>query len=230
MSEACRASNLAAIGVGQLADLAPLIRRAVALDPASLIRIRTRPTAAHALVRLPFDVLVGRRIPGAFGITLDATYVTEDLLGWLDGDAPDPPQRDQAWRGGVPVESGWRRIDTVPDDVIRGLVGQGALTLRDAAGREGLPGAQPRAEVTDALLDSIVLTVSDASTEIQINLRLLSGLVRMGFLARDSHLAVDVAGRWVRLAASYGSAYAERPGLGFKFSGLSANPHGGVGR
>jgi hypothetical protein len=223
-------SELLAIDVRELADLTPLIRRAAALDPASLVRIRTQPAAAHALVRLPFGVLVGRRIPGTFAIAHDATYATADLLGWLDEAASDPPQRDQAWRGGIPVESGWRRIETVPDDVIRGLVGQGARTLREAADREGSPGAQPRAEVTDALLDSIVLTVSDASTEIEINLRLLSAVVRMGFLARDSHLAVDVAGRWVRLAASYGSAYAERPGLGLGLSGSPANPHGGVGR
>lgn len=219
-----------AVDVRELADLTPLIRRAAALDPASLVRIRTRPAAAHALVRLPFGVLVGRRIPGTFAIAHDATYATADLLGWLDEATPEPAQRDAAWRGGIPVESGWRRIETVPDDVIRGLVGQGALTLRDAAGREGTPGAQPRAEVTDALLDSIVLTVSDASTEIEINLRLLSAVVRMGFLARDSHLAIDVAGRWVRLAASYGSAYVERPGFGLGLSGSPANPHGGIGR
>ena len=33
----------------------------------------------------------------------------------------------------------------------------------DAAEREGVPGAQPRAEVADALLDSVVLTVSNGS-------------------------------------------------------------------
>jgi hypothetical protein len=229
MSEPCRAGDLAAIEVRELIDLAPLFRRAVGLDPASLVRIRTYPGAAHALVRLPFDVLVGRRIPGRFDTVHDATYATADLLGWLDGETPEPPKRDDAWRGGVPVEAGWRRLETVPDDVIRGLVAQGALTLREAAGREGNPRAQPRAEVTDALLDSIVLTVSDQSTEVEINLRLLSALVRMGFLARDSHLAVDVAGRWVRLAASYGSAYAERPGLGLGIVGSAANPHSGVG-
>jgi hypothetical protein len=221
-------SGLAAIEVGDLAELAPLLRRAVGLDRASLVRVRVFPDAALALVRLPFEVLVGRRIPGRFPADQDATFATADLLGWLDGDLPVPAKRDDAWRGGLPAESGWRRIDTVPDEVVRALVRQGALTLQEAAEREGLPGAQPRAEVTDALLDSVVLTVSDPSAEIEVSLRLLSALVRMGFLARDSHLAIDAAGRWVRLAASYGSAYAERPGLGLGV--VVANPHGGVGR
>mgnify|MGYP001556351060 CR=1 FL=1 len=69
-------SSLAAIDARELIDLAPLIRRAVGLDPASVVRIRTQPGAAHALVRLPFGVLVGRRIPGRFSTAHDGTYST----------------------------------------------------------------------------------------------------------------------------------------------------------
>ncbi len=65
--------------------------------------------------------------------------------------------------------------------------------------------------------------------EVQVSLRQVSALVRMGFLARDSHLAVDIAGRWLRLAATYGSVYAERKGLGLSLQGR-AHPHRGVGR
>ena len=63
-----------------------------------------------------------------------------------------------------------------------------------------VPGASPRAEVADSLLDSVVLTVSDATARVEVNLRQLSALVRMGFLEHDSHVAVDVAGRWLRHA------------------------------
>jgi hypothetical protein len=40
----------------------------------------------------------------------------------------------------------------------------------------------------------------------------------MGFLPRGSHAAVDVSGRWIRVAAAYGSVYAERPGTGLGLS------------
>ena len=77
-----------------------------------------------------------------------------------------------------------------------------------------MPGAQPRAEVADALLDSVVLTVSNEAVAVGITLRTLSALTRLGFLPAGSHIAVDLAGRWIRVAAAYGSVYAERPGLG----------------
>jgi hypothetical protein len=38
----------------------------------------------------------------------------------------------------------------------------------------------------------------------------------MGFLPRGSHVAVDTSGRWTRVAAEYGSVYAERPGRGLQ--------------
>jgi hypothetical protein len=76
-----------------------------------------------------------------------------------------------------------------------------------------VPGAQPRAEVADALLDAVVLTATDdAGTRAEVTLRAVSALTRMGFLPRGGAAHVDVAGRWVRLAAEYGSVFLERPG------------------
>jgi hypothetical protein len=217
-------SAIGGLDPSALTELVPLMRRTADLDPRSLVRVRVRPSVASALVQLPFGVLIGRRIAGEFGDAFDATFATAQLLDWLDqtdepnpvGRTQPPPTRDLDWRGGLPPESGWRRVETVPDDIVRGLVRKGALTLKEAAQREGIPGAQPRAEVADALLDSVVLTIADeqspTSAPVEVTLRLISAVVRVGFLARDSHLAIDVAGRWLRLAASYGSAYAERPG------------------
>ena len=110
--------------------------------------------------------------------------------------------------------TGWHRVDRIPDTEIRPLVRAGALTLKDAAEREGVPGAQPRDAVAQALLDSIVLTVTDETTTVELSLRTLSAVTRLGFLPRGSYVAVDVAGRWVRVAAAYGSVFAERAGLG----------------
>ncbi len=213
-------SLLGRITRGELAELAPVLRRAVTLDPAGLARLRASTDQLSVLVRLPFGVLVARTIAvGRREVPLDATVRADELLGWLDDDqAPEPDRHDSAWRAGLPPPRGWRRIDTVPDHVVRELVRSGARALKDAAAREGVPGAQPRAEVADALLDSVVLTVSvdGGGPGTPITLRVLSALTRMGFVPGGSHVAVDVAGRWTRVAAEYGSVYAERPGLGLQ--------------
>lgn len=167
------------------------------------------------IVRLPFDVLVSRTVRTATrrAESLDVAVRAADALAWLDdaGTVPEPHDRD--WRGGLPPNSGWRRLEAVPDDVVRGLVRKGALALKEAAQREGVPGAQPRAEVADALLDSIVLTVrDDDGRRAEITLRALSALTRMGFLPRGGVTFVDTVGRWVRVVAEYGSVYQELPG------------------
>jgi hypothetical protein len=201
-----------------LDELAPALRRAVTLDPAVLVRVRADGHTVTALLRLPFDVLVARTLRVEEG-TLDSTVRAADLLAWLDGARSDPPEaHDVAWRAGVPPTRGWRHIETVPDEVLRPLVRAGALALKDAATREGVPGAQPRAEVADALLDAVVLTASDESATASITLRTLSALLRMGFLPRGGRVHIDIAGRWIRLAAEYGSVFAERPGTGLSLS------------
>lgn len=200
-----------------LTDLAPVLRRAVTLDARSLARLRLTGEAAMVLVRLPFGVLVSRtvRTSAARPAELDATVRAADALAWLDGAPEVPERRDAEWRTGLPPVSGWRRLETVPDTVVRSLVRTGALALKEAAQREGVPGAQPRAEVADALLDSVVLTVrDDDGRTAEVTLRAVSALTRMGFLPRGGHAFVDAVGRWVRVVAEYGTVYLERPGSG----------------
>lgn len=200
-----------------LLDLAPVLRRVVTLDPAGLARIRLTGEAAMVLVRLPFGVLVSRTIRASASRPdeLDVTLRAADVLAWLDDADTGLPTHDAAWRTTLPPISGWRRIETVPDDVIRDLVRRGALALQDAAAREGVPGAQPRAEVADALLDAVVLTVhDDAGRTAELSLRTLSAVTRMGFLPRGGHVYVDSVGRWIRVVAEHGTVYLERPGSG----------------
>jgi hypothetical protein len=151
---------------------------------------------------------------GSGSATADMTLRAADVLAWFDApQVTQPVARDAEWRSGRPPEAGWRRIDTVPDDVVRGLVRQGASAVEAAAAREGVPGAQPRAAVTDALLDATVLTVSsEDGTQAEVTLRALSALLRMGFAPRGGHVHVDVAGRWIRVVAGYGTVYLERAG------------------
>ena len=199
----------------QVAGIAPLARRLVTLDPRGLLRIRLGGTVAAAYARLPFGVLVGRTVSiDRAGARLEWVVRADELLSWLDGEIAEPPRRrDMEWRGALPPAVGWRRIETVPDEVIRDVVRKGAATFRQAAAREGVPGSQPRAEVADALLDSIVLSVTEGGLHAEITLRAMSAVTRMGFLPRGSYAAVDVCGRWSRLAAEYGSVYAELPGM-----------------
>jgi hypothetical protein len=198
-----------------LVELAPVLRRAVNLDPRSLARLRLTGEAAMVLVRLPFGVLVSRTVRTATARveSLDVAVRAASALAWLDDTAPLPKPDDGAWHSGLPPVSGWRRLETVPDGVVRNLVRTGALALKDAAAREGVAGAQPRAEVADALLDSIVLTVHDeGGRTAEITLRALSAVTRMGFLPRGGRVHVDTVGRWNRVVAEYGTVYVERPG------------------
>lgn len=203
-----------------VADLAPVVRRAVDLEPRGLARVRLSGETATVLVRLPFGVLVTRTVTAPDrSADLDVTVRAADLIAWLEGADAEPEARDLDWRGAVPPLGGWQRIETVPDDVIRNLVRTGALALKDAAAREGVPGAQPRAEVADALLDSVVLTATDeAGRHAELTLRAVSALTRMGFLPRGGHAYVDSAGRWVRLVAEYGTVFLERPGQALRLS------------
>ena len=201
-------------------DLAPLLRRATALDANSLVRLRSSGERLSALVWLPFGILAARTIEmtslgSGAGTGGDVCFRASDLLAWIDDPAaPEPAARDADWRGAVPPSTGWRRIDTVPDSEVRPIVRAGASTLQEAAAREGVPGAQPRAEVAEALLDAVVLTVEDGTRRpVEITLRTLSAVTRLGFLPQGSYVAVDVSGRWTRVAAAYGSVFHERAGL-----------------
>lgn len=198
-------------------ELAPVLRRAVTLDTTGLARVRASRQEVSVLVRLPFGVLVARTLAAdRSGGPFDATVQASELLGWLDGDdSVIPVRRDAEWRTGLPPAIGWQRIDTVPDEVVRGVVLAGVQALTAAASRAGAPGARPRTKVTAAVLDSVVLTVgAEGRPPAEITLGALSAVTRMGFLPRGSHIAVDTAGRWVRVAAEYGSVYTERAGLG----------------
>lgn len=187
-----------------IGDLVPVVRRAASLDAHSLARLRLDGSTATIFVRLPFAVLVSRRVPADTSGTIDVTLDCTELLTWYDGDRADEPRaRDVQWRSALPPAQGWHQIDTVPDSVVRDLVRKGALAVADA-GRSA-----------DALLDSVVLHASSADhLTAEVTLRALSALTRMGFLPRGSHIVISVAGRWTRVAAEYGSVYLERPGLG----------------
>ncbi|HST48807.1 hypothetical protein [Jatrophihabitans sp.] len=183
---------------GQLADFVPLAERAVSVDAASLIRFRAAERAVAGFVRLPYDVLAGRTLAaeptGGFDITVSAA----DFLQWVEQSGPVPAGRDAHWLSALPPRHGWRRVDVVPDSVVRNLVRSGAELAAGTTSRQG----------QESLLASVVLTAADgASPEVQVRLGALTALTRMGFLPRDGQAAIDTAPGWVRVAAAYGSTY-----------------------
>jgi hypothetical protein len=193
----------------ELADFAPMAERALSADSGTMIRLRAVLAAGAGqdlgviggFVRLPFDVLAGRAIAARVDEACDVTYSAADFLSWLDPDGEpytaEPARHDARWLTALPPRSGWRRIEVVPDQAIREVVRSGALLARDTTSR---PEQQ-------ALLDSIVLTVSDDGRSVQVPLGPLSALTRMGFLPRGSEAVIDTAPGWIRVAAAYGSTY-----------------------
>ena len=208
---------------GALIELAPLLRRAVQLDPHALARFRLSSGASTVLARLPFGVLVSRTVRVSAPAAprrqpIDITVSAADMLAWLDETSIDTPvARDLEWRADRPPERGWRRVESVPGDVVRALVRQGAVAVQDVAGNAlnntGLRGSAHRSSAADAVLDSTVLTaVAEDGTRVAVTLRVLSALVRMGFLPRGGQVFVDVAGRWARIVAAYGTVYLQHVG------------------
>lgn len=207
-------------GPADAGDAAAFLGRAVALDPAALVRLRGGGGRVSAYVRLSFGVLVGRTVGGAVD-PADVTVRAADLLAALEptvdpapaagGTVPLPAARDAEWRSALPPTAGWQRLDEVPAEVVRGLVRAGAATLR------AVP-AGAAASAGEVLLDHEALTVIGAGRTAAVPLRVLTALTRMGFLGGGGRgpdvVLVSAAGGWVRVAAAYGSAYRHTaPGL-----------------
>jgi hypothetical protein len=184
---------------GQLADFVPLAERALSIDEASLIRFRATERAVAGFVRLPYDVLAGRTLAAEPAAAFDVTVAAADFLHWVERSGPVPAGRDEHWLSALPPRQGWRRVDVVPDSVVRELVRSGAGLAAGATSRQG----------QESLLASVVLTAAadGASPEVQVRLGALTALTRMGFLPRDGQAAIDTVPGWVRLAAAYGSTY-----------------------
>jgi len=183
---------------GQLADFVPLAERAVSVDAGSLIRFRATEQALAGFVRLPYDVLAGRTLAAEPSAAFDITVSAADFLGWVERSGPVPAGRDAHWLSALPPRTGWRRVDLVPDSVVRDLVRSGAELAAGTTSRQS----------QESLLASVVLTAADgALPEVRVRLGALTALTRMGFLPRDGRAAIDTAPGWIRIAAAYGSTY-----------------------
>ena len=187
------------VSPSELTDFIPLAERAVAIEAASMIRFRAAGQRVAGFVQLPYDVLAGRTLATEPAASFDITVAAADFLRWAAQSGPGPAGKDAHWLSALPPRQGWRRVEVVPDGVIRDLVRSGAELAAGATSRQS----------QEALLASVVLTAAGdgSAPPVQVRLGALSALTRMGFLPRGSEAAVDVSPGWVRVAAALGSTY-----------------------
>jgi len=190
-------------------DVGAFLARLVRMDPAALVRFRpVRPGLTEVWAWLPFDVLVTRLIRS--GPDEDATVRAVELLNRLEhGDPSLPGRHDLAWRSPLPPGAG-DVLEAVPGHEFRRIAQAAADTMRAATGR----GVGER-RLRDELLDHVALVVSDEAHREEVPVRLVQGVVRMGFLGPDDSTPVRVrrSGGWLGAEARFGCAW-RRTGRG----------------
>lgn len=199
-------------------DLAVFAERVLRLDPAAVIRLRTRADGlVGAWAVTGFDVLVARAVTGRVR-PLDVTCAADRLVpglraadetGFYDQGYP----MDSAWRGGLPPETGFVRLDDVPAAVFADLAHQGAELARESGSAQGPP---------TSLMDQEVLTViagdaggdTGGDTSAGVPMRCVLALEAMRFVpdpAPESELVrVSVHPAWLRIDARFGSVFRRR--------------------
>ncbi len=117
-----------------------------------------------------------------------------------------PASADTKWRGTIPPAAGWRMVEDIPASALIDAVESAGASLTDLEDHALNAAA-------DSMLSQPVLTV-DAPGEapIELSLRILLCLTRMGFLAGERVGPGNVArvaanGPWVIIATMQGAAY-----------------------
>lgn len=190
-----------------LLDLLPMLERIRRLDPAGVVRLQIGPDVVAALAPLPVGVIAARtlRIPGGEQRPADVTVgvaALADVLAAIEPDAEPgplhlPPRRDADWRVSAPPRAGWTRRAMVADDHVRAAVRAAATAVK----------AAPLAAAAEMALDAPAFPNHADPRVAALTRRGPSALVKLGFCPRNGPVAVDVAGRWTRLVAAYGSVY-----------------------
>ncbi len=200
-------------GAPDRTDLAIFTDRALRLDDAAVIRLRTRTDdSVIAWVATGFDVLASRVVGGR--VTPRDLSVGADALarGLASGSGPghvDPGfAMDSAWHGALPPDSGFVHLDDVPARVMLDLVERGAELAREHGSAHGPPAS---------LLDQEVLAVSAGDLSVGVPMRCVFALTAMGFLPQsgqdvgaDEIVRVRVQPAWLRIDARFGSVCRRR--------------------
>ncbi|MFM9032721.1 MAG: hypothetical protein ACKOQ4_00240 [Mycobacterium sp.] len=192
----------------QRRDLALFAERALRLDEAAVIRLRTRAGGlVGAWAATGFDVLAARAVTGSLQ-PADFTCGAAELRRGLDtaddsGRVDTGYRMDSAWRGALPPENGFVHLDDVPVAVLADLARRGAELAREHAGPHGPPAS---------LLDQEVLAVSSAGASAAVPMRCVLALTAMGFMpdAEGEVVRVRATPAWLRIDARFGSVFRRR--------------------
>lgn len=205
-------------------NLATFCTKALRLDEAAVIRMRTRPGGGVSCwATTGFDALAARVVAGT--VVPDDTCAGADVLAaalqQADDGVVDPGfSMDSAWRGALPPDGGFEHLDDVPARVLVGLAQRGAALAKEHGSSHGPP---------SSLLGQEVLHVVGDVDEVPISMRTVFALTAMGFvphsgsdpmtidvdsdrIAADEVVRVRVSRVWLRLDARYGSVYVRREG------------------
>lgn len=166
-------------------------------------------TAVWAIV---LGTLVRREFHGRLDGTGDIAVSARDFATKLDVSVSKaayvdlPASADTKWRGTIPPASGWRLVEDIPAGALIDAVEAAGASLTDLEDHALNAAA-------DSMLSQPVLTV-DAPGEapIELSLRILLCLTRMGFLSGERVEPGNVArvaanGPWVIIATLQGAAY-----------------------
>lgn len=194
-------------------NLAAFVARVVRLEAAAFVRLRERGDGVlEAWATTPFDVLATRAVLGEVTPS-DVTVSGNELLAALTvtpGASMDPgPPRDLMWRTELPAGGDWQVVDELPTSVVGEVTERGLAVARENVGPQGTPPA--------SLLDQAVLTVSNDTLDVKIQLRALFALSGMGFTgaepAEGEVVRVSATDSWLRVDARYGAVLRRRHAL-----------------
>lgn len=191
-------------------DLLTFVERALRLDEAAVVRLRSRPDGlVAAWVATGFDVLAVRVVAGRLDpadVTVGADALRSGLLRSGASGSVDPGySMDSAWRGALPPDTGFVHLDDVPAASLAELARRATDLARAETGPQGPPAS---------LLDQEVLAVSSGDITAAVPVRCVLALAAMGFLPEHPDPAdvvrVRVAPAWLRIDARYGSVARRR--------------------
>lgn len=194
-------------------DLAAFLDRALRLDEAAIVRLRTRSQGLlTAWVATGFDVLASRVVAGEVrpgDLSVGADALARGLSAMDDSGYVNPGfTMDSAWRGALPPESGFTHLEDLPARVVLDLAQRGARLAKEHSSSQGPP---------VSLLDQEVIQVSAADVQVGLPMRCVFALTAMGFLPQspdavdaDELIRVRILPTWLRLDARFGSVYRRR--------------------
>lgn len=207
------------------ADALAFLARAARLDDMAVVRLAIRPDGLIGMwSHTGFDVLVTRAVFGQMApqdLVSDVAALRMALTQTQPGQPVDPGMPfDSAWRGALPLLTGYRHIDDVPARSIVQLARDGARVAREEGSAHG---------PATGLLDQDVLEVSSADSTLQaaVSLRALFALTAMGFIRDEQGRAITessdveaigtnepvrirMSAAWIRIDARFGAVYLRR--------------------